>query len=574
MSISETSRKRKVQVLIVDAGPVGLTLAIDLGQRGIDVLIVEKQLRASRLPKMERCHPRTMEIFARLGIAERVRAIGYRPDDPLDAFFVKTLAEPPIASIPRPSVNQVRRQTALANDGTAAAEPYQIVSQYAIEPLLREVAESTPGVRVAFGCELIVFTEGESAVTASLRHASGEEEIVEATYMVGTDGGASTVRQALGIELQGEPNVHRFIQAQFRCEELFERIPKGAHYYRADGRWGFLITQGDCTQFTLHAEARDASEMPRLFEELVGFPVKYEMLYAGPWTMRLMLAERYASRRIFLAGDSAHLVTPIGGLGMNTGIGDAIDISWKLAAVLKGWGGKHLLETYEAERRPIGWRNVKTSERGYVVRRGWSEHVREVVSNGDISPDEYRALGEYWKAEHRKGSLNLLGISQGYRYLNSPILWQDPVDDESDQAEFGYVPTTLPGARIPHIRLKDGRALQNLIQGDFTLLCRKTPTAGLDAFAKAFGNRGATFSVLELGEAMDNVAVYDRDFYLIRPDLHICWRGDEMPNFIAALVEKICGDNAFEPEPSGRFEITLADAARTRAATANMSFID
>lgn len=554
--------EKKYSVAIAGGGPVGLTLAIDLGRRGIDVLLVEKRLQASNLPKMERCHPRTMEIFARLGIAERVRAVGYGEDDPYDAFFVRTLAEPPIQQIVRPSVNELRARSHARNDGSFPAEPYQIVSQYAIEPLLREIAEATPGVRVVFGCELQSFEERDGEVILRLRHASGEEERVAASYLVGADGGASTVRQALGIALEGEPQVHDFIQAHFRCEKLFDRIPMGSHYFRCDDRWSFLITQGDCEHFTLHAEAEDTAEMPALFEAMLGFPIDYEMVYAGKWTMRLMLAERYASRRVFLAGDSAHLVTPLGGLGMNTGIGDATDLAWKLDAVLKGWGGPHLLASYEAERRPIGWRNVKTSERGYLVQRGWRERCGALQLHRDTASADMRAgFGGHWMEQHLKGSQGLLGITMGYRYHGSPIVCAEAGDDAADQKRFDYVPTTLPGARVPHVWLPDGRALQDAIRGDFTLLCRATPPAEVETLAAAFARRGARFAVLALGTALDTAPAYDRDYLLVRPDLHVCWRGDRLPADAAAVVAQVCGDIASERRDTGPFEIRLESAA-------------
>lgn len=424
---------------------------------------------------------------------------------------------------------------------------------------MREIAEGTPGVRVAFGCELVAFTEQADRVHAQLRHSAGEVEHVEARYLVGADGGGSTVRQALGIPLEGEPQVRDLVQAHFHCKTLFEHIPMGAHYYRCDDRWSFLITQGDCAHFTLHAEAEDLAEMPAIFEAMLGFPIDYEMLYAGKWTMRLMLAARYASRRVFLAGDSAHLVTPIGGLGMNTGIGDATDLAWKLAASLQGWGGPHLLASYEAERRPIGWRNVKASARGYVLRRSWRDRCNtDALDAKTQTPSSLAAFGAYWREQHLKGSQNLAGITMGYRYHGSPVVWPEAGDEGADQQRFDYVPTTLPGARLPHVWMPDGTALQDAIHGDFTLLCRATPPqAERDALSAAMAQRGARFSVLEVGSALDIAPAYDRLYLLVRPDLHVCWRGDTLPSDPAAIVGRVCGDAPAECLRTGPFQIQL-----------------
>ena len=186
--------------------------------------------------------------------------------------------------------------------------------------------------------------------------------------MVGCDGGGSLVRRRLGIELNGEANIQQLRQALYYCEDLYERIPigKGRHYHVADAQGSFLIVQDSTRHFTLHSVVENDADMARMFERVVAMPVEYEMLYVGQWKMNLLLAERYGSGRVFLAGDAVHLVIPTGGLGMNTGVGEAIDLSWKLAGTLQGWGGPNLLASYEIERRQVGERNVAAS--GFAAR--------------------------------------------------------------------------------------------------------------------------------------------------------------------------------------------------------------
>ena len=531
-------------VLIVGAGPVGLTLAIDLGRHGVECLLIDKRPEPSFLPKMERCHARTMEHFRRLGIADAVRNAGYPVALPLDAFLVRSLAEPAIAQIRTPSVVEAKKQSEQANDGRWPAEPHQIVSQFALEPLLKSVAESVRGVAVRFGCELLSFDEQEDEVVARVRDLDGREETLTSQYLVGCDGGSSTVRAGLGFRLEGEADLGQQIQALFRCEELFDRIAtgKGAHYYRADDHWTFLITQGDTRHFSLHAMIDDERAMPALFEDIVGMRVSYETLYVGKWTMRRLLSDRYASRRVFLAGDSAHLVTPNGGLGMNTGIGDAIDLAWKLAGTLQGWGGNGLLASYEVERRPIGERNMKASARAFEARRVWRDLCTAECSAVMTSNDHAarHRLGQAWLDEHRKG-VSLAGIILGYRYLNSPIIVYERDDDGTDQASYDYVPTTRPGVRLPHLWLKDGSAMQDHLRGGYALVTCAPHAAGLETLGEAFRSLRCPFQVLDVSAVPHARDIYERDHVLLRPDLHVAWRGNSAPAHPAQLVAVATG---------------------------------
>lgn len=536
-----TVEKTDCEVLVVGAGPVGLALAIELGQRGVKCLLIEKRDSHSILPKMERCHARTMEHFRRLGIADGVRAIGYPQDAPFDAFFVSTLAEPALARMPRASINEARAQFRLKNDGSSPVEPYQIVSQYAIEPFLREVAERTPGVTVQFSCEFLGLEEKDDHVAVRIRDANGER-IITALYVAGCDGASSPVREALGFKLEGNPEVRHMGMGHFRCEGLFDRIPvgKGCHYFRADDRWSFLIVQGDTRHVTLHAQVEDPNELPGLLEDFAGMPIDYEALYLGKWTMRLMLADRYASRRVFLAGDSAHLVTPIGGLGMNTGIGDALDLAWKLAATVQGWGGEGLLASYEPERRSIGRRNVDTAERAYNVQVGWRTACAEVVRSNPTEAEK-KALGALWLEEHGRGSCRLSGITQGYRYLNSPIILREEDDDGADQASFEYIPTTRAGARIPHIWLSDGSALQDKAGMGYALVSCRPASQDARLLKEAFAELGAEFTYVDLSGEPNAKAVYEKDLILLRPDLHVAWRGDSLPGSARDLARHVAG---------------------------------
>src|SRR6185369_2008694 len=296
------------EVIIVGAGPVGLTLAIDLGRRGVRCILLEQKDAPQFLPKMERCNARTMEIYRRLGIAQKVRDAGFPRDVPMDVFIVTSLIEPPLLHLPYPSVAQVQAEIAACTDGAMPLEPYQLISQYTLEPLLKSIAETLPTVDVQYGCEFVAFAQDAAGVRAKVKTRSAVSELA-GHYLVGCDGGSSGVRRQLGIKLSGDANLLQLRQALYRCDDLFERIPigKGRHYHVADAHNSFLIVQDSTRHFTLHA--------------------------------------------VVDSDDAVHLVIPTGGLGMNSGVGDAIDLSWKLAATLQGWGGPGLLASYNVERR-------------------------------------------------------------------------------------------------------------------------------------------------------------------------------------------------------------------------------
>jgi 2-polyprenyl-6-methoxyphenol hydroxylase-like FAD-dependent oxidoreductase len=520
----------ETDVLVVGAGPVGLTLAVDLGQRGVRTVLIEQKAAPQRLPKMERCNARTMEMFRRMGIAERVRAAGLPAHCPMDVFIVTSLVEPPLLQLPYPSVAEAKKQIAACTDGSLPLEPYQLISQYTLEPLLKSVAEELPSVSVRYGHELIAFAQDGEGVTAEVMRADGRSTWIRAKYLVGCDGGSSLVRKTLGIKLAGDADILRLRQALYQCDDLYERIPigKGRHYHVADNQHTFLIVQDSTKHFTLHAVVENDADMAAQFERTVAMPVKYEMLYVGEWKQNLLLAERYGEGRVFLAGDAVHLVIPTGGLGMNSGAGDAVDLGWKLAATLAGWGGPNLLKSYQIERRQVGERNVAASRFAAQGRRKWRSQWKPNIRDNTPEGAATRAnLARIADVEQRKSN-EMIGAELGYRYVGSPIIWPEP--GEGPEHDFiRYVPTTWPGARLPHVWLADGAAMQDRIGQGYTLLRLGGSRADAAPLARAFQRFGAPFSVLDVPDenARD---VYGRDLILVRPDLHVVWRGNSAPD--------------------------------------------
>jgi 2-polyprenyl-6-methoxyphenol hydroxylase-like FAD-dependent oxidoreductase len=526
-------------VLVVGAGPTGLTLAVALGQKGVRCTLIEQKEAPQFLPKMERCNARTMEIYRRMGLAGKVRAAGLPAECPMDVFIVFSLVEPPLVHHPYPSVAAARAAIASCRDGTMPLEPYQLISQYTLEPLLKSVAETLPDVTVRFGCALESFAQDEHGVTAHVRNQDATAGTIRARYMVGCDGGSSTVRKQLGIGLSGEANLLQLRQALYYCEDLFERIPigKGRHYHVADARTSFLIVQDSTKHFTLHSVVEQDSDMATMFERVVAMPVKYEMLYVGQWKQNLLLADSFMQGRVFLAGDAVHLVIPTGGLGMNTGVGEATDLAWKLAATLQGWGGPNLLASYESERRPVGARNVAASTFASRGRRKWRAAYQPVMREN--TPAGAQARAEYIRiaeVEQRKSN-EMIGAELGYRYAGSPLIWPEPGDPPEDDF-VRYLPTTWPGARLPHVWLADGSAMQDRVGEGYTMLRLGRSSADISALQRAFRAIGAPFEILDVPDASAR-DVYGVDLMLLRPDMHIAWRGNappEAPERLAAVV--------------------------------------
>lgn len=517
------------EVLIVGGGPTGLTLAIDLGKRGVRCTLIEQKARPAFLPKMERINARTMEIYRRMGLAQQIRAAGLRADCPMDVYIVLALNEPALLHLPYPSVAQAQAETRASDDGSLPLEPYQLISQYTLEPLLKSIAETIPAVTVRFACEFLSLQQDRDGVTARVRGSDGREQDLRSAYLVGCDGGTSPVRKELGIKLSGEGNLLGLRQALYHCEELFERLPlgngpgKGRHYHVADNKATQLIMQDSTKHWTLHSMLETDTEMDRQFESTVGVPIKYERLSCDPWRQNLLLADRYGKGRVFLAGDAVHLVIPTGGLGMNSGIGDAIDLSWKLAATLRGWGGPQLLQAYEIERRQVGEHNVGASRYATLGRRKWRSmwrpDIRDDTPAGAASRHNLSAVADI---EQRKSN-EMIGAELGYRYVDSPIICNIPGGPEHLFRE--YQPTTWPGARLPHVWLDDGTPMQDRIPDGYTILKLGRTKADLSGLERAIRARGAPVTVLDVP---DRIArdIYGHDLILLRPDLHVVWRGN------------------------------------------------
>jgi 2-polyprenyl-6-methoxyphenol hydroxylase-like FAD-dependent oxidoreductase len=534
------------QVLIVGAGPVGLTLAIDLGRRGIRCLVVERNATARHLPKMERANPRTMEIYRRLGLADTIRAAGMPGHVPMDVYVVSRLCDPPILRMPYPSPNDAKARIANVNDGSMPLEGNQIISQYTLEPLLARAAEALPSVTLRFGCSLTSFEQDDDGVTVRLESAEGADETVRVDYVAGCDGGTSTVRKQLGIGLHGRGSIATLRQVFFRSDDLVERVPRvglARHFFVADADarmiGTLLVVQDDQRHFVFHTALPEDSAMEAAIREVVGVPIEIDILAVTSWKLHLLLAESYGQGRVLLAGDAAHLVIPMGALGMNTGIADATDLAWKLAGALEGWGGPELVESYRHERRGVGQRVIEASEYAANGTAVWRKAVTSAIRDDTAEGrQERQAVAVLADREQRKGQ-EMLGIEAGYRYVDSPVVCYGSGPAPAPYS-YAYEPTAYPGARLPHLWVDGHNAVQDLCGDGYTLLRLGGTTADTTALEKEMRALGAPLQVLDLSEQHLR-ATYGADLLLLRPDLHVGWRGDEAPSSPAEVAATVTG---------------------------------
>jgi 2-polyprenyl-6-methoxyphenol hydroxylase-like FAD-dependent oxidoreductase len=521
-------------VIVVGAGPVGLALAINLGRAGIKTILLERNPEPQFLPKMERCNARSMEMFRRIGLSKKIRDAGLRADCPMDVFVVEDLTKPALLEEKHPSIQTFQGKIKECKDLSMPLEPYQLISQYTLEPLLKAEAEALQSVEVLFGHEFMEFSQSDDGVSVRFKDSDGQSKTLTASYLVGCDGGSSPIRKQLGIKLRGEGGILELQQALFYCEELFERLPHGSgpgqgrHYHRADAEHTFLIMQDSTKHWSLHATVPDAEAMKRKFEEIVGFPVNYELLSCAPWRQNLLLADRYREGRVFLAGDSVHLVIPTGGLGMNTGVGDAFDLAWKLIGTLKGWGGPELLDSYEIERRQVGDRNVGASRYANVGRQKWrSIATDEIFSGTEAGESMKRKLIQVADSEQRKGN-RMIGAELGYRYVDSPCIDNIPGGPEHRVGE--YNPNVWPGSRLPHCWLDDGSALQDQLSETYILLSLGKKPLDTSKLRQSYEKIGAPVAEVRI-ESNRLRDLYGFDLLVLRPDMHVAWRGnDAAPN--------------------------------------------
>lgn len=534
----------KTPVLIIGAGPIGLALAGDLGFRGVDCLLIERTDGAVLQPKMDMVGIRTMEFCRRWGIVPWVESAGYNRDYPQDCAWVTTLSgyEFGRERFPSPKDEKCPPQS---------PQKRERCPQNFFDPVLRRFAGQFPGVTLAYNTELVSFEEHADGVRARLRDTlSGEEREVEAEFLVGTDGGASQVRQSLGIQMTGEPALTYTTNVVFRCdglEALHDLEPAYRYIFIGpEGTWATLVAINgrDQWRFSLVGDenrlTHDEAYMREAIVRAVGREFDFEILSMLPWVRRQLVAESYGTRRVFIAGDAAHLTSPTGGFGMNTGIQDAVNLSWKLAGYLQGWGGRTLLDSYEIEMRPVALRNVAeaTGNLKRMLSPRVSSPTAAVFQEG---PEGDRARVEFGDAytEQMKREWFSIGIHLGYMFEGSPIVVPDGTPQPPDEVST-YTPTARPGSRAPHVWLAPGESLIDLFGREFVLLRFGAEAPDGAPLQRAAEARGVPFRTVPIDNP-EAAALYECALVLVRPDGQVAWRGDALPADVDGLIDTVRG---------------------------------
>jgi 2-polyprenyl-6-methoxyphenol hydroxylase-like FAD-dependent oxidoreductase len=543
------------EIVIIGGGPVGMSLAMNLDALGVPATLVNTEPNSRWHPKGNTHNARTMEHYRRLGIAKRLRKVGMPPDHPTDVVYYTTLNGWEMARHVLPSEAEKMAQVAAAGPTDQVPEPLLRANQMYVEAELVRHVTALPLIDARYGWRCNEITEshpGEFTIAIE-EIATGQSETLNARYLVGCDGGHSIVRRWLGIGYRGErPSEQAFTSGatcstHVRAPALYDGVLK--RHKRAWHQWsvnprvrGLIQTLDGVGDFLFNTRIKSIDEPPdpnyiaRTFLACVGEEVPFTFVGHFPWTAgQAAVADSFGRGHVWLAGDAVHLFTPTGGFGMNTGIDDAANLGWKLAGVVQGWGGPHLLASYELERRPIAFRNT-----------GMAKRFSLDLNEAPVEPEMLEDTPAGAAARARTGAFfsrfgeefASLGIQLGARYDGSPIVVADGTAPPPDDP-VAYTPSACPGGRAPHLFLGSGDSLFDHFGKGFTLL-RLGGEADTAPLAKAAAARGIPFATFDVPRR-EGRDLYEADLALIRPDQHAAWRGNRLPDDCDALLARVTG---------------------------------
>ena len=519
------NENKKTSVIIVGAGPVGLGLACDLGQRGVDCVLIEKRDGAINVPKQSMVSARNMEFCRRWGVAKTVRTAVW-PESHLARLRLSRQHARQGAAAVQGAVLRASATSATITPETACPCP-----QIYFDPILGNHARTLPSVTLAYNTRLDSFSQDDDGVTAQVTDmTTGAAQTLRAQYLVGCDGPSGIVREALGIGIEGSAPSPTASTCSSAPPSLATSHDKGwARFYRVideTGCWAELIPIDgkELWRLTVFDEPLSKADPDFLLRKMTGGAFPYEMLIVSPWERRDYVARSYGQGRIFIAGDAAHECSPTGGIGMHTGLEEAVNLGWKLAALTEGWGGPALLASYEIERRPIAVRNVELATHSYnaiAAIPGWREGMTDWKAN------------PAWLSipEHIKLQLLLRGLAdlRAGRHAAACRWIRRSSCHRPGPARARRMPGSTTSARRSTCS-----ATASCCCGSAPI--RPTRRACIEA-AKA---RGVPMRAVTLADP-DVAALYETRLVLVRPDGHVAWRGNECPADAADIVDRIRG---------------------------------
>ncbi len=540
------------EVLVIGGGPVGLTFASEMALQGRIVKLVETRHGPTTHPKATLLGARSMEFYRRWGLDGAIYDAALPPHENYWIIFCTRLSGIEIDRFASPSIDIVRNRPEGAEDRWKELKwsPYgkTQIGQVRFEPVLLEHARSLKNLDVRHGHKLVSFEDHGGHVEAEVKNTeTGERSTIRCRYLVGCDGGASKVRKNLGIEFGGRGAWRSNISFYFRSPEFMATHGKGLgnlYFIFAPDSFGvFTAIDGvELWNYQLYyvdddRELANVDPDEALFRAM-GKSFDYELLATTHWQHHQSVAPEWRRGNVFLAGDAAHLFAPTGGVGMNTGIADAFDLSWKMDAVLSGWGGEALLASYQEERRQVAWRNSQRS----MLNSDTIDFVMAQVPDGieDDTPEgEQKRLKLKDNVRWMARQFNSAGAHLGHRYFGSPIIVADgslePPDDLSTVRQ-----STWPGSRAPHAWLEDGKSTLDWLGDRFIIFHAGDAAPEAEILAQAFQQEGVPVGACTTNDP-EILALYERRLVLVRPDGHVAWRGYDLPEDIANVVRQVTG---------------------------------